>query len=342
MTKLKTLFMIIMIMTAAGCRSDHPEKEQAGLQPAPVKVDVLTVATQQAPVQTEIVGTVQPVDRAEIAAKVTGTIEKIPVVLGSRVKEGDLLVKINAGEISAKVIQAQAQLEQAGRNLERERKLLAKDAATAENVKSLEEAFRIAEAAHREAKVMLSYTTITAPFDGQVTRKNANVGDLATPGLPLLQLEDTGNLQVVTSVPEALVLEINPGDSLPIHIPAADLDLHGKVTEIAPAADPLSRTAAVKIDIEEKVRLRSGQFARVGLPGSRKDSLLVPESAVQVFGQMKRVFVVRKNIAQLRLVRTGTNMNGQVEILTGLEPGETVIIRHEDQLVDGQPVIINQ
>lgn len=341
--KLKTLLIsILTLAVVAGCRGEHPEKEQTGNQLPPVKVEVMTVTAQEAPLQTEVVGTVQPVDRAEIAAKVTGTIEKIPVVLGSQVKEGDLLVKIIAGEISAKVIQAQAQLEQARRNLEREKKLLEKNAATAENVKSLEEAFRIAEAAHREANVMLSYTTITAPFDGQITSKNANVGDLATPGLPLLQLEDNRKLQVVTSVPEALVLEISPGDILPIQIPAAELDIHGKVAEIAPAADPLSRTAEVKIDIEEKVRLRSGQFARVALPGPKKDSLFVPASAVHVFGQMKRLFIIRKNTVQLRLIRTGMERDGQVEILAGLEPGETIIIRHDADLVDGQPVIIEQ
>lgn len=340
--KLRILLISILFLAITGCQGEHPEKEQTGQQLPPVKVRVLTVTAQDAPLQTEVVGTVQPVDRADIAAKVTGTIAKMPVVLGSQVKAGDLLVKISAGEISARVIQAQAQLEQARRNLAREKKLLEKNAATAENVKSLEDMFRVAEAVYGEAKTMLGYTTITAPFDGQITSKNANVGDLATPGITLLQLEDNRKLQVVTSVPETLVLQISPGDTLPIHIPAADIGIVGRVAEIAPSVDPLSRTAAVKLDIDESIQLRSGQFARVALSGSRKETLFVPASAVQVFGQMEKIFVVQENRALLRLVRTGAVIDGQVEILAGLEPGEKIVAQEGSQLIDGQPVILDQ
>ena len=344
------LTLLLGILTA--CQENH-EKEKTAHQASlkPVEVEVLTVEPTEALKQTEVVGTVQAVDRAIIAAKVTGTIEEIPVVLGSEVKQGDLLVKISAGEISAKVIQAQAQLEQARRNLEREEKLLKQNAATAESVKSLKDMYRVAEAVHKEAKTVLGYATITAPFDGLITSKKANVGDLATPGTPLLQLEDSKTLQVVTSVPETLVLEIQPGDSLAVFIPAAKLDIQGTVAEIAPAADPLSRTAEVKINIEDAPQLRSGQFARVALPGQfarvalpgqNKDTLFVPASAVIPFGQMDKLFVVNDNRAELRLVRTGAAQSDHIEILAGLEPGEMIITTNNTRLVDGQPLIVKQ
>ncbi|MDW7774258.1 MAG: efflux RND transporter periplasmic adaptor subunit [Desulfobulbaceae bacterium] len=340
--KIPILLITVLLLAVAGCRNEHPEKKYSEERLPPVKVEAVTVAAEEALLQNEVVGTVQPVDRAEIAAKVTGTIEQIPVVLGSRVQQGDLLVKINAGEISARVNQARTLLDQARRNLEREKKLLEKNAATAENVKSLEEAFQFARAAHEEAEVMFGYTVITAPFAGQITRKNVNPGDLATPGLPLLELEDDRKLQVVTAVPEGLVLQLSPGDTLRVSIPAAGLAVQGRVAEIAPAADPLSRTAAVKLDIEVDPRLRSGQFARVALPGTGKDAIFVPASAVLVFGQMDTVFVIRDDTARLRLVRTGALMNGVIEILAGLEPGEKVVVRNNAQLLDGQPVIIEQ
>ncbi len=336
------LLSVLVLALAYGCRAEHQEKEQTGRNLQPAEVRVATVSLEDAPSQIEVVGTIQPVNRAVIAAKVTGTIEEIPVVLGSRVKAGDLLVKISAGEISARVIQARAQLEQARRNLAREKKLLQKKAATAESVKSLEDLFRVAEAAHHEAVTMLSYTKITAPFDGQITSKNANVGDLATPGIPLLQLENNLKLQVVTSVPEVQVLQLHSGDSLTINVPAADLEILGTVAEVAPAADPLSRTAEVKIDIEQNDQLRSGQFARVALPGTNRKALYVPASAVRTFGQMEKIFVVSENVARLRLVRTGKEVNGRVEILAGLEPDETVVTSDIAKLVDGQPVIIEQ
>ena len=340
--KFKAIWIFFCAATLlGGCRADEQHQGAAPAALSQVQVRAFTVAAQGTPLQTEVVGTLQAVQQAVIAAKVTGAIEKIPVVLGSPVKAGDLLVQLRAGEISAKVLQAEAQLEQARRNLERERKLLQKNAATAETVKSLEEMYRIAEAAHREAKTMLDYITITAPFDGVVTAKKASVGDMATPGAPLLYLEDSRQLQIVASVPETLVLRLRAGETLPVHIPAANLDLPGTVAEVAPAADPLSRTATVKLDIEESPQMRTGQFARVSLPGEQQDALFVPAAAVQSFGQMDRIFVIRDGKALLRLVRTGMVKEQQVEILAGLEPGEQIaIIPAGAGLMDGQPVTV--
>ena len=335
-------FWIIFCVAAllGGCRGEEQQK-QAGPPLATAQVRAFTAATEGSPTQTEVVGTLQAVQQAVIAAKVTGAIVQMPIVLGSEVKAGDLLVQLRAEEISARVLQAQAQLEQARRNLERERKLLEKNAATAEMVKSLEEMHRIAEAAHREAKTVLNYTTITAPFAGVVTAKKASVGDMATPGAPLLYLEDSRQLQVVTAVPETLVLQLHSGDSLTVHIPAAGLELAGTVAEVAPAADPLSRTAMVKLDIEETPQMRTGQFARVILPGAQRDTLFVPAAAVQRFGQMERIFVIKDGRAHLRLVRTGTTLLDQIEILAGLESAEQIAIPTTGAgLADGQPVTI--
>lgn len=341
MKTLNNSILLISLIILAGCKSGEDHTSAARDLPV-ANVRAVTVTAMESNMQTEVVGTVRSVNRAVIAAKVTGTIEEMPVVLGSTVKAGDLLVRIGAGEISAKAIQAQAQLEQARRNLERERKLLQKNAATSENVKSLEDVYRVAEAMNREAEAMLGYTAITAPFDGVITAKPGNVGDLATPGAALLHLEDNNRLQVETSAPETLVLHIKPGDTLAIHIPAANLDLAGTVAQVAPAADPMSRTALVKIDIKPEPQLRSGQFARVVIPGKRKKSLFVPSEAIHVFGQMEKLFVVKNNAAQLRLVRTGTVAGGQTEILAGLESGETVAVEDSSRLIDGQPVKIVQ
>lgn len=333
--------LFISLLLLAGCQAEEKHKQQSVEMPV-VGVRTMTVIAQEGHLQTEVVGTIRPVNQAVIAAKVTGTIEEMPVMLGSAVKAGDLLVKISAGEISAKAVQAQAQLEQARRNLEREKKLLQKNAATAENVKSLEDMYRVAEAVHHGAVTMLSYTTVTAPFNGVITAKMTNVGDLATPGIPLLHLENNSKLQVEASVPETLVLHILPGDKLTVHIPAAVLDLRGTVAEVAPATDPLSRTATVKINIDSEPQLRSGQFARVIIPGNREKSLFVPSTAIHSFGQMEKIFVISEDMALLRLVRTGIVIGDQTEILAGIEPGDIIAVTNSSILIDRQPVKVVQ
>ncbi len=333
---MKQILLLLYILCVVPVSSQAEESSLPGKQ-EPVLVKVWQAAPEEIPSAIELVGTIQAVNRAAIAAKVSGTIVEIPVVLGSQVTKGDTLVRISAEEISAKLLQAQAQLNQARRNLAREEKLLKKHASTPETVKSLQDMVRVAEAGYREAKTMLDYTTITAPFSGVITAKTAHVGDLATPGIPLLFLEDPGRLQVVTAVPASLLVRLHREDEVRVQVPAADLEVKGRVAEVAPTADPASRTGAVKIDIPVSDRLRSGLFARVGFPGETTTSLFVPAPAVSRFGQMERVFVLADGKARLRLVRSGLRLRDQVEILAGIEPGEGVILAPV-HLTDGQPV----
>jgi RND family efflux transporter MFP subunit len=342
------------LVALAGCKGGHENK------PAPklpvVQVSMQEVMTKNVRSQIEVVGTVQATQHATIAPRINGQIVEMPVVLGSQVHKGNLLVKISAGEISARLLQAQAQLEQVRRNLAREEKLQKQEASTRETVKSLQDQARIAETAQKEAQTMLEYATITAPFTGIVTRKIASVGDLASPGVALLELENEKVLQVVAQVPEGLILKVRKGDVLPVSIPAAELSLNGEVAEVAPAADPSSRTASVKINITAGADIRPGQFARVTLTGSEEKFLTISDKAVLSFGQMERVFLIEDadqggpsvasakegagtaSVARLRLVRTGARYDGQVEILAGLAPGDRVVVSGGEKLQDGQPL----
>lgn len=335
------LFPILLgcfLITTIGCERT-PHQENPGPQTLPVaQVKVLPVNEQPARRQNEVPGTIEAIQRTTITAKVTGTIEKMLVELGSEVKSGELLVKISAREINARLAQGQAQMDQAQRNFEREKRLLLKEASTSETVKSLEDAYLIAKAGFAEAKTMLGYTTITAPFAGVISRKSAQAGDLATPGTPLLHLENIQKLQVVAQMPETLARQTRIGDRLPIRVVDVPLDLEGVVAEIAPSADPMSRTTTVKLHISTASALRPGQYVLVVLPGAPVNTLLVPATALSHYGQMERVFVVQDNIALLRLVRTGERYDNQIEILTGLSDGEQVVIEGNDHLLDGQPV----
>lgn len=334
------LFIIAFALLLTGCDKDEPVIHNQFSSLAPIAVSVGQVTRRIAANQVEVVGTVQAVERAEISSKISGNIITLQVDLGSKVKKGEQLIELSAGEISARVQQAKAQLEQAKRNLTREESLLKKNAATAQTVKSLRDNTRIAEAAYNEAVTMLDYSRITAPFSGIITQKLANVGDLAIPGKPLLHLEEGDNLQVVTHIPEAMILGIQKNDRLPIYIPAVNLSLEGIVAEVSPVADPASRSAPIKLHIPPDPRLRSGLFARVTLTGEQAETLTIPASAIVPFGQMERVYVIHEGKAKLRLVQTGTLQNGEIEILSGLTEGEMVIKETDSNVYDGQPIVI--
>lgn len=335
---LNLLILAGLILLTPACKGKEAA-EHARPAPLPVQeVRVVSAAAQPAPHQNEVVGTVTAAESATVAAKVSGVITTLAVSVGSAVRQGQVLVRISAGEINAPLAQAETQLAQAKRNLEREQRLLAKEAATRESVKNLEEAVRIAEAAQQQAQTMVGYTTITAPISGLVAQKLANVGDLATPGAPLLTIENNNRLQVAVQVPEALLAQIKSGDALPLSIPAAAFTGLGRVAEIAPATDPTSRTATVKLAVTAP-GLRPGQFARVTLPVTASDNAIsLPATAIIAFGQMEKIFVVENATAHLRLVRTGEKHDGLIEILSGLTGNEQVVSEGAARLSDGQPV----
>ncbi len=335
------MFLIITLTAfLTGCDKDEPGSAHAPASLPSAMVSVAKVTKHKAAHQVEVVGTVETVEKAEISSKIVGNIISLPVDLGSKVQQGDLLAELRAGEIAAQVQQAKAQLEQAKRNLVREENLLKKNAATPQVVKSFRDSTKIAEAAYKEALTMLDYARITAPFSGIVTKKMANVGDLATPGNPLLYLEEENNFQVITDIPEAMILRIQKDDRLPIFVPSANLSIEGTVAEVSPVADPSSRSAPIKLRIASDPRLRSGQFARVTLTMDQAETLIVPTPAVIPLGQMERVFVVEDQKARLRLVRIGTRSVSHIEILSGLSEGETVITAGHENLLDGQPLSI--
>lgn len=335
------LALICCMLASIGCKHDEPQ-ERGSQDRTPATVGVVTLKTEKVTSAMEIMGTTRAVEKAVIAARISGHILELPVVLGSRVTQGEILVKINASDIAAQLVQANAQLAQADRNLKREQSLLKQTATTPETVKALEDAYRIAEASVNEVKTMLDYATIYAPFTGIITQKNANIGDLAVPGKPLLELEDQTNLQVVANIPESMILKIHVGDDISLTIPSAGFSSACKVKEVSPAADPMSHTAPIKLALPANASLRSGQFARIVLPQGTTDAMYLPRSAVLAFGQMERVFQVVDGKARLRLVRTGAVQNDRIEILAGLKPGDEIISTGNKDLVDGQPVMISR
>src|SRR5439155_1045993 len=150
-----------------------------------------------------------------------------------------------------------------------------------------------AQAAVEQAQVGVNDTTLRAPFDGVVTRKTADPGALATPGSPLLVVEDTRGYRLEASVDEGEVRLVHPGQSAEVSLDALGAAaLSGRVTEIVPAADPSSRTFTVKIQLPADSRIRSGLFGRARLPRGKRQALLVPRTAVVEHGQLEALYVI--------------------------------------------------
>jgi RND family efflux transporter MFP subunit len=281
---------------------------------------------------------VEAAQRAVLSAKVTGVIDSLQAAPGARVSRGEVLATIDAREIRARLDSAVAAQDQAKKDFARIERLLQSGSSTRQEFDAATTRLRTAEAAQVEARTMLQYTEITAPFGGVVTRKLVEVGDLATPGKPLLEMENSSLLRFECEIPEALIDRVQMGAELPVAVDAAGLTLTGQVSEIAPSASAGSRTFLVKLDLPPAEKLRAGQFGRVRVPVRERPAVLVDEGAVVRRGQIESVFIIGEGVARLRLVKTGRRHDGQVEIISGLSGGEKVASKDAHLLGDGAAV----
>ncbi len=331
----------VALLLLAGCGKHSAEDAATASGPA-MPVSVAEVAVQPLWDEEDVVGNVEAAQRAVLTAKVTGVIDAVNVAPGARVQRGAALAAIDAREIKARLDSAEAAQDQAQKDFARIEKLLQSGSSTRQEFDAATMRLRTADAALVEAQTMLQYAAITAPFDGVVTRKLVEVGDLATPGKPLMEMENSSLLRFECEIPEALIDRLTMGAGLPVLVDAAGAELAGKVSEIAPSASAGSRTFLVKLDLPPAEKLRAGQFGRVRVPVRERPALLVAGDAVVRRGQIESVFVVDGGKARLRLVKTGRKMDGQIEILGGLSGGETVVVRDAHLLEDGSAVEAGQ
>jgi RND family efflux transporter MFP subunit len=258
------------------------------------------------------------------------------------VKAGQQLVTLDAHQIQAQLDQTTAARQQAESDFKRATDLIQQKILSQSEFDSTQSKYRMAVAAETEAKTLLGYTEIVAPFDGVITRKLADVGDLAMPGKPVLQMENPNALRLEADVPEALIDNVKLGDQFAVRIASVTNEIQGTVAEMSPAADPNSRTFLVKLDLPSSPGLRSGPFGRVAVPVDEVSAIRVPFAAVIQRGQTELVFVITNGHAELRLVKTGRRVGDEMEVVSGLNSGEQVVTEGAGELTDGQPVSIQK
>jgi len=201
-----------------------------------------------------------------------------------------------------------------------------------------------AEAEVTTAQIFLGYARIQAPMKGVVAAKQTEVGVLAVPGAPLLTIEDDSHYRLEAAVEESLIRKIRLGDSVGVLIDAfGPKEWSGKVAEISPTSDPVSRSVIVKIDLLPKGKkdgpqpfLRSGLFGKARFSSGERTLIAIPAKAIVQRGQLQGVYVVDStNIARLRLIQAGKSYGERVEVLAGLRDGEKILVEGLEKVQDG-------
>jgi RND family efflux transporter MFP subunit len=285
---------------------------------------------------------IEAVHTATISAQIAGNVTRYYVDAGDRVKRGQILVRIDTRETDAQVAagaagvaQAEAQLTQATLSYERTAKLLeskfvsqaALDKADAD-LKSAQAALHLARAGATQAATARSFAEVRSPVDGIVTRRLAELGELASPGRPLIEVHDPSALRAVGSVPQFVLPRIAQLQQAEVVLPTLGETFAATRVAVLPAADARLLSTQVRADLPPNVpaSVVPGTAAKVMLPAGTVKRLAMPAGAVVRRGELTAAYVIGNDgVVRLRQIRIGEPSNaGWVEVLAGLDAGERV------------------
>ncbi|MEX2185162.1 MAG: efflux RND transporter periplasmic adaptor subunit [Pirellulales bacterium] len=286
------------------------------------------------------VGTIKPVYETTIASQLLARVIDVTVTAGQNVAQGDVLVRLDDADLKARLEQAEANVrltlakrDQAVTAYERGKTLRQGNVIAQAEFDTLTAAMRTATADHdrseqavREANVLLEFATIRAPLSGRVIEKRIEAGDTVSPGQPLLTLYDPNRMQMIASVRESLATNLKIGQKLPASLESLGYECEATVSEIVPEAQTASRTFNVKVTGPCPPGVYSGMFGRLHIPLDDEKIVVVPSKAIRRVGQLTLVDVVEGDAAVRRSVQLGRTLDGDMEVLSGLRPGEKVLL----------------
>lgn len=356
-TNLYIVALFSLVLLLVSCNDTVPTSTEDNSLPVKVKINTTTLENNDSFLSAS--GKIEAVKSTNLSTRMMGYVDKINVKVGDKVRKGQLLLRINSADISAKLAQVNAGITEATaaytnaeKDYNRFTTLFNDNSASQKELDDITSRYNMAKARLEASKQMksevnaqLAYTNIRAPFSGVITNKFINAGDMANPGMPLLQVEAPGNFQVIAMLPESEISQIKKETKVNVLIKSLGKTVKGNVVEISTSAKNTGGQYLVKIALDKTpVKLLSGMFATTHFPmgkSSTSTALLVPTEAIINKGQLTGIYTVsQSNTALLRWLRLGRVYGDQTEVLSGLNSDESYIISTEGKLYNGAKISI--
>ena len=352
-----TLAAIISLLITS-CGSDHKAPITENMNPVSVKINSVQ-ADGNNPFVTAS-GKILATNSANLSTRMMGFVNKIYVKVGDKVQKGQLLVAINNTDLQAKLAQVNANITKAtaaynnaDKDYNRFKNLFAENSASQKEMDDMTAHYEMAKAGLEAANQMkneinaqFAYVNIRAPFNGVITNKFIEVGDMANPGAPLIAVESPKKFEVSAMVAESDISQIKSGAKVSVLVKSINKTITGKVTEVSTSAKNTGGQYLVKASLDKtEVSILSGMFATVQFPVEKKSTavsiVLIPESSIITNGSLKGVYTVsQQNTAILRWLRLGKTYGDKIEVLSGLNSDEQYIVSAEAKLFNGAKIVI--
>ena len=349
--KWRAIAITFFILSQMGCTQGPPETEPDQIKSTRARVETLKPVN--LPVYAVSPGTVVSADRVDVSSRLSGYIYDLDVHEGQTVKKNQLLfvvdpsgVKEQIRQATAELAKASAALSESNDNYQRFKNLYQDHSATLADYQQAERMYKVAQGNHQgaesavvAARSQLKYAEIRAPFDGLVVSKLANNGQLGSPGMPVLVLENPARLQVQVQVDEQSFAHLALGQKVKVELAGENLTsrvLSGEVERMVAAADPVTHTHLVKLSLPAGSKASSGNFALVSIQVGNHEGIVVPQTAIYTRAGLTGVFVVdTMDMARFRMVTTGDTLANGRTILSGLVAGERLIVSAKYPLFNG-------
>lgn len=300
-------------------------------------------------------GRIEAAEKVDLSTRIMGTIEDIKVKVGDKVKKGQVLFTISIADLKAKKAQLSSKIEEVNiqllnleKDLKRTQNLFAKESATQKQLDDITTAYKATEtnltslkASISEINANIDYAVVKAPFDGYVSVKTSDKGNISSPGMPVISLVSQ-NYKAVVSVPESQIVAIKENTLVNLTIPAINKTIEAKITQIAPSGSyNAGQFIVIVVPTSNIKELRDGLYAQVKLNDGLEKVILLNEDEIITRGQLQGVFVLGKdNEAILNWIRIGNLVNGKYQVIAGLNEGEKIIHAIDSKLTDGQKVTV--
>lgn len=330
----------LLLLSACGENSGDAHRGE----PKPLQVDVASVTRQALGQTITSTGTLRAEREVKLITEEEGRIAKLPFHEGAAVSKGELLVQLDDNQLRAELKKARAQRKQAQLDVKRLERLQHSRVISEDELARARTALDVALAEEELLRTRLGNTRITAPFEGVISQRLAEPGDAVAKFTHLLTLSATDSLLAELSVSELMLPGLEPGDSVTIHIDAlGDLTFDGKILRIHPKVDPVTRQGVVEVLMEQPPeQARPGQLCRVKLQLRPQSRLIVPFSALRRDTQGEFVYRVDEGpVAHRTSVISGIHLGEAVEILEGLQEGQTVVSNGFLGLSDGKAITLS-
>jgi membrane fusion protein (multidrug efflux system) len=333
----------LVIATLAGVKVTQIQAGMAmmaKMAPPPAAVTTGIVASEQWQPALTAVGSLKAVNGVTVSTDLAGIVSEIAFQSGTRVKKGDLLIKLDTQQEQAQLRSAEARRDLAKVNLERQRQLVKDGAVAQSEFDAADTEYRRAVAAVDEARALIARKTITAPFDGVLGIRQVDLGQYLNVGAPIVALQSVDPIYVEFALPQQNLQQIAVGKT--VRINAADLTGEGEITAIDSRLDEATRSVMVQGTIHNPDgKLRPGMFVNVEVFLPAQAVLSIPASSVSYAPYGDSVFVVKDGHVQQRFVKLGPTRGDQVAIVAGLKEGDEVVTSGAFKLRNGQPVQVN-